>query len=95
MWSLLVAVDKHNKRVRRGTDGTENSKERAIRRTLMTPLATAVGFWSLEQWAAQTVIVMRHFVGAVERGGGIESPKGTEWDDIQKVCDEVSKTHNR
>jgi O-acetyl-ADP-ribose deacetylase (regulator of RNase III) len=91
IWALLVAIDKHNSRAVTDTNG----KERAIRSIMMTPLATGAGFWSPEQWAAQTVLAMKHFAAAMEKGAGIEDSKGRSWGDIHKVYDELEKTHNR
>ena len=62
MWSLLCAVDKHNRSVKDmgGADGSR------IQRLMMSPLATGVGGVSAERWAAQVVLATKHFVMAVE-----------------------------
>jgi len=66
IWSLLAAVDRHNRRVRE--QGGEREEEE-IKSLLMTPLATGCGLWSTKKWAAQTVIAIRHFVEAMENEG--------------------------
>ena len=71
IWSLLAAIDKHNRdvgeRIHRGNT-TEEGGESEIKGLLMTPLATGYGRWSPEKWAAQTVLALKHFAEAVERG---------------------------
>lgn len=90
IWALLVAIDKHNMLMGTAAEGNYIP----IRSILMTPLATGVGFWSPEQWAEQTVLAMKHFAVAVEKGPD-EDSKGRIWGDIHKLYDELERTHNR
>ncbi|KAF2731907.1 macro domain-like protein [Polyplosphaeria fusca] len=62
IWSLLCAIDKHNRRIQT----SENEGEREIKSFMMTPLATGCGAWKAERWAAQTVLAIKHFVEACE-----------------------------
>ncbi|KAG6041197.1 hypothetical protein E4U41_005687 [Claviceps citrina] len=61
IWSLMVAIDKHNGRVNAGHDGDGESYIHSI---LLTPLATGVGRVSAHRWAAQMIMAMKHFVDA-------------------------------
>lgn len=62
-WSLLCAIDKHNRNVRRGAqDGPQDE----IHSLLMVPMATGVGAVSPEKWARQTVLALKHYIDAVE-----------------------------
>ncbi|TKA76567.1 hypothetical protein B0A55_04047 [Friedmanniomyces simplex] len=72
VWSLLCAVDNHNRDVRRqkgsasaaaATSGGKPQKE--IKSILMTPLATGVGRVSAQRWAEQCVIAMKHYGEAI------------------------------
>ncbi|KAK7972171.1 hypothetical protein PG988_006305 [Apiospora saccharicola] len=65
VWSLLCAVDNHNRAVREGklsADEADDAEE--IRSVLMTPLATGVGRVSPERWASQAVLALKHFEDA-------------------------------
>lgn len=62
IWSLLCAVDRHNRKVRAGNGGAETE----ITSLCMTPLATGCGRLSLKRWAEQCVLAMKHWVEAVE-----------------------------
>ncbi|KAJ6442280.1 phage tail assembly-like protein [Purpureocillium lavendulum] len=64
VWSLLVAVDRHNEKVRAGAGGETDV---AIGSVLMTPLATGIGRVSETRWAHQCVLAMKHFLEAKER----------------------------
>ncbi|KAK7906595.1 hypothetical protein PG985_016332 [Apiospora marii] len=65
VWSLLCAVDNHNRAVREGKVGGEDDDDaEEIRSVLMTPLATGVGRVSPERWAAQAVLALKHFEDA-------------------------------
>lgn len=77
VWSLLCQVERFNR----------GSKGDGIQSMLMTPLAAGVGKVSKERWAAQTVLAMKHFVEAVEKP---EMWKSLQWDQIERICDEVS-----
>ncbi|TDZ36652.1 Cytochrome P450 monooxygenase cypX [Colletotrichum spinosum] len=68
VWSLLCAVDNHNRRVR---TGRSEDGETAIRSILMTPLATGVGRVAPQKWAEQLVLAVKHFVEASENPGMI------------------------
>lgn len=57
IWSLLSAVERHNR------DAISNGNhEDVIREMLMTPLATGVGNVSLERWAEQCVLAIKHWL---------------------------------
>ncbi|QPG93529.1 hypothetical protein C2857_000538 [Epichloe festucae Fl1] len=60
-WSLLVTIDKHN---RRTCAGCESDADPRISSILIPPLATGIGKVSPERWAAQMVMAMKHFVDA-------------------------------
>ncbi|KAF7195844.1 hypothetical protein HII31_02861 [Pseudocercospora fuligena] len=62
IWSLLCAVDGHNRQIRH-----RGGVEKPIKSVLMTPLATGCGMVSYERWAEQTVLAMKYFVEAVEK----------------------------
>ncbi|KAK3191279.1 hypothetical protein K4F52_002489 [Lecanicillium sp. MT-2017a] len=61
IWTLLCAVDKHNRRLGEGSGGGDET----IRTILMTPLATGVGKVSEKRWAAQLVTAVKHFERAL------------------------------
>ncbi|KAF4978807.1 hypothetical protein FZEAL_4874 [Fusarium zealandicum] len=86
VWSLLCAIDNHNREVRAG-----KAKER-IRSILMTPLATGVGKVSAEKWATQAVLAMKHFVEASENPAKWSA---LDWGDFGKHCAEVQYTWKR
>ena len=55
VWSLLCAIDKHNKSL---SPGDQQDK---IQTVLMTPLATGTGGVSPERWASQLLLALKHF----------------------------------
>ncbi|PON22900.1 hypothetical protein TGAM01_v208155 [Trichoderma gamsii] len=66
-WSLLCAVDKHNRSVRRaGAREQQQQQQDEIHSLLMVPMATGVGGVSPAKWAGQTVLALKHFIDAVE-----------------------------
>ncbi|CAG8367957.1 unnamed protein product [Penicillium salamii] len=81
VWSLLCQVEGFNRTCGEG--------EVRIERILMTPLAAGVGKVSMDRWAAQTVLALKHFVDAVEKP---ERWGALQWDAIEKDCGEVEKT---
>ncbi|CAF9908905.1 MAG: hypothetical protein GOMPHAMPRED_006351 [Gomphillus americanus] len=83
IWSMLCAVDQHN---RRSEDGQQESEIKSI---LMTPLATGVGRLRAARWAEQTVIALRHWTEAVEQPNLWSH---LQWDDIYVKQDELEKT---
>jgi O-acetyl-ADP-ribose deacetylase (regulator of RNase III) len=85
IWTLLSAVERHNRRV---VAGEGKRDERGIKSVLMTPLATGCGMLSAEKWAAQTVIAMRQFVEAGEAGAG------KSWGLIIQESADVKKTYD-
>lgn len=89
VWSLLCAVDNHNRAVREGKleDGDERGEE--IRSVLMTPLATGVGRVSPERWAAQAVLALKHFEDA-SRNPDTWSRLG--WKELGDYSIEVERT---
>ena len=64
VWSLLCAVDLHNRKVR---EADADAVESEIKSILMTPLATGCGRISNTCWAEQCVIAMKHWAEAVEK----------------------------
>jgi len=64
LWSLLCAVDNHNRSVRENQAVPED--DQLIRSILMTPLGTGVGKISPERWAGQAVLAMKHFDDAAD-----------------------------
>ncbi|VUC27629.1 unnamed protein product [Clonostachys rosea] len=63
IWSLLCAVNNHNRDIR---EGRAAEGETEITSLLMTPLATGCGLVSYERWAAQLVLALKHYVEACE-----------------------------
>lgn len=85
IWSLLCAIDNHNRDVREG------KAEDEIRSVLMTPLAAGIGRVSAEKWATQAVLAIKHFVEASEKP---EKWGALDWNDFGKHCAEVQLTWN-
>ncbi|KAK3074638.1 hypothetical protein LTR53_002783 [Teratosphaeriaceae sp. CCFEE 6253] len=76
IWSLLCAVDNHNRDVRQReaeeprparSTGRVQVQHAEIKSVLMTPLATGAGYVSPKRWAEQCVLAMKHWVAAVEK----------------------------
>ncbi|KAF7557964.1 hypothetical protein G7Z17_g245 [Cylindrodendrum hubeiense] len=86
IWSLLCAIDNHNRDVQ---DGVVEEGDGPIESVLMTPLATGVGRVSAEKWATQTVLAMKHFVDANENP---EKWSSLDWGDLGRACMEVRRT---
>ncbi|CZT15708.1 uncharacterized protein RCC_01542 [Ramularia collo-cygni] len=86
IWSLLCAVDRHNRAVRGNSSSSSSSSgiETEITSLLMTPLATGVGGVSEKRWAEQCVLAMKHWVEAVEHP---EVWAQTEWRDVREKRD--------
>jgi O-acetyl-ADP-ribose deacetylase (regulator of RNase III) len=87
IWSLLCAVDKHNRLVQDG----RSAGDVKIESLLMTPLATGIGRVSAERWASQAVLAIKHFVEATENPGKWSA---LEPADIFDHCNEVVDTWN-
>jgi O-acetyl-ADP-ribose deacetylase (regulator of RNase III) len=77
VWSLLCAIDAHNREV--------SDPGLRIESILMTPLATGVGRVSERKWAAQCLLAIKYWVEAVENPD--------KWSNLQwgEVYDESSK----
>jgi hypothetical protein len=88
VWSLLCAIDQHN----RSAKDSSNFEliESVINSILMTPLATGVGNVSAEKWAHQAVLVLKHYISAVENAAQWSS---LDWTQVTKISHEVAKTH--
>jgi hypothetical protein len=82
VWSLLAAIKRHN---RSAADGDK------IKSILMTPLATGVGQVSLERWAQQTALALKHAVDAQLRP---EVWGSIDWPTAAQLSEEVSETHD-
>lgn len=92
IWSMLCAIDKHNREVRQRYDsrGEVSYPPEVISSILMTPLATGVGQVSSKRWAEQCVLAMKHWVEAVENPMVWSS---LEWHKILEDHHEVVQTH--
>ncbi|KAH7133075.1 hypothetical protein B0J13DRAFT_561488 [Dactylonectria estremocensis] len=86
IWSLLCAIDNHNRDVQ---DGIAAEGDDPIRSLLMTPIATGVGRVSPEKWATQTVLALKHFDQANENP---EQWSSLGWPDLGRSCFEVKRT---
>lgn len=86
VWSLLCAVDQHNRAIEEGKGPEDGVK---IKTLLMTPLATGCGMVTPQRWAEQAVLAIKHFVQAVENP---ERWSNMQWLDIQQDAAEVEKT---
>lgn len=85
-WSLLCAIDKHNRNARKGVRGEQQDE---IHSLLMVPMATGVGGVSPKKWAGQTVLALKHYIDAVEH----ESKWSTlEPSDIVEYASDVERT---
>lgn len=80
VWTLLCAVDKHNRGAR---------DDEKIRSLLMSPLATGTGFVSAQKWANQAVLAIKHFIEAVEKPAKWSA---LGWPDIRGTTKEVEQT---
>jgi O-acetyl-ADP-ribose deacetylase (regulator of RNase III) len=87
VWSLLCAIDRHNRSVK---DSNAEPAEAMIKYILMTPLATGVGNVSAEKWAHQAVLALKNYYCAVENAAQWSS---LTWTQVTKFSIEVAKTH--
>lgn len=90
VWSLLCAVEGHNREQEEEVYSGKGKGRNRIERVLMTPLATGVGRVSPERWAGQMVLALKHFVDAVgrpERWGRLT------WMELGKDAMELAKTY--
>jgi hypothetical protein len=78
---MLAAIKRHN---RNATDGDQ------IKTILMTPLATGVGQVSLERWAQQTALALKHAIDAQLRP---DFWRSIDWSAAQQMSEQVSETH--
>lgn len=86
IWSLLCAIDSHNRDVK---DGKVAEGEEEIQTVLMTPLATGCGRVSPERWATQLVLALTNYASALEDE---EKWSSLEWDAIDASAIEVERT---
>ena len=82
IWTLLCAIDRHNRSAR-------DSGDAEIKSMLMTPLATGVGGVSAKKWAHQAVLALNHYIRAVENAVQFSS---LDWRQASELSDEVAKT---
>jgi O-acetyl-ADP-ribose deacetylase (regulator of RNase III) len=82
IWSLLTAIERHNQAASAGEK---------IESLLMTPLGTGTGGISVEKWASQTVLAMKHFVEAAENP---DRHAARDWADLARVHAELSTTNS-
>ncbi|KAF2814858.1 macro domain-like protein [Mytilinidion resinicola] len=93
VWSLLCAVDNHNRSVREAKEKVDREGEAVIdeeiQSILMTPLATGAGGLSAEIWSSQAVLALKHFVDASENP---EKWSRLDWVDLAVSAVEVETT---
>ncbi|KAL7929720.1 hypothetical protein V8C35DRAFT_174802 [Trichoderma chlorosporum] len=85
-WSLLCAIDKHNRAIR---EGRQTGRHDEIRSLLMVPMATGVGAVTPERWASQTVLALEHYLDATEHAAKWSS---LQPNDILDYAREVEQT---
>lgn len=90
VWSLLCAVDNHNRSVREGQAMPEDNE--LIRSILMTPLGTGVGRISPERWASQAVLAMKHFDDAADDP---DKWSQLDWGQLGEYAFETEQTWNQ
>lgn len=90
VWSLLCAVDNHN-RALRARDANARGGEKEIKSILMTPLGTGVGRISAKKWAEQCVLAMKQWVEAVQHP---EAWSNLEWGKILEDHEVIAKTYH-
>ncbi|KPM36921.1 hypothetical protein AK830_g9644 [Neonectria ditissima] len=81
-WSLLCAIDKHNR-------VSSDKPDDKISSILMTPMATGTGYVSADRWANQTVLALKHFVEALTDSGKWSA---LGWPEIYDSVKEVATT---
>lgn len=84
VWSLLIALEQHNRVVELSGDGT------SIRRILMTGLATGVGNVSPQRCAQQMALAVRDFIDASQNAG---KWRCMEWNDAVDYAHDCRRTH--
>ncbi|KFH42781.1 hypothetical protein ACRE_064660 [Hapsidospora chrysogenum ATCC 11550] len=91
VWSLLCAVDNHNRAVRAagGGDDDDDDDRDEIRSILMTPLGTGIGAITPERWASQAVLALKHFHDACANP---DKWSAIGWTEAEYYADEVEKT---
>ncbi|KAL7815823.1 hypothetical protein V8C26DRAFT_401674 [Trichoderma gracile] len=87
IWSLLCAVDRHNRAVRNAKP--QQQKHDEIRSLLMVPMATGVGGVSAKKWAQQTALALEHYLDAVTNESRWSA---LQPDDISAYAREVEQT---
>lgn len=85
VWSLLVAIDEHNRSVEAAGAGT------AIQKILLTGLGTGVGEVSAKRCAAQTMLAIRDFEDASTNP---EKWSSIKWDTAYSYARDTRATHN-
>jgi O-acetyl-ADP-ribose deacetylase (regulator of RNase III) len=85
VWSLLCAIDRHNKAIREGKAPGDTK----IGNILMSPLATATGKVAPERWASQFLLAIKHFIDSTENP---EEWSALEAVDILGYSREVART---
>ncbi|EGR44456.1 uncharacterized protein TRIREDRAFT_5942 [Trichoderma reesei QM6a] len=88
IWSLLCAVDRHNRAVRNAKPQQQQQHEE-IRSLLMVPMATGVGGVSAKKWAHQTALALEHYLDAVTNESRWSA---LQPDDISAYAREVEQT---
>lgn len=96
IWNLLCTIDNHNRAVARAINQASDARTKneiagdTIRSILMTPLGTGVGGISLDKWANQTALAIRHYSDAVN------DPKvwsRLDWPQVLELTNSVQKYH--
>ncbi|KAF3061567.1 putative phage tail assembly-like protein [Daldinia childiae] len=88
IWSLLNAIEQHNRSATEEGSGAGSAKIESI---LMTPLGTGTGGISDEKWAKQTVLAIKHFIDAKQHP---EKWSAIDWRDTGEVDIQLLKTQS-
>ncbi|KAH9917316.1 macro domain-like protein [Fomitopsis serialis] len=90
MWSLLVALDRHNASVASAAAGRGGAAGTAVKKVLMAGLATGVGRVSAERCAQQMALAVKHYADASEHP---QKWSSLRWDDALDYAQETNDTH--
>ncbi|KAI1651224.1 macro domain-like protein [Daldinia loculata] len=88
IWSLLNAIEQHN---RSATEGGSSAGSTKIKSILMTPLGTGTGGISDDKWAKQMVLAIKHFIDAKQHP---EKWSAMSWSETGKIDMQLLKTQN-
>ncbi|KAI1662369.1 macro domain-like protein [Daldinia decipiens] len=88
IWSLLNAIEQHNRYATEEGSSTGSAKIESI---LMTPLGTGTGGISDDKWAKQTVLAIKHFIDAKQHP---EKWSAMSWSETGKIDIQLLKTQS-